>query len=214
MWRYIRGLRRCLGHCRGAARRGVMTGSRLFGAAAIVALAAACGGGSSPTVVPGATSVETANSEAPLWRYVNSGWVAPNDVPATEVFTGRLRAYVITSQEELDAFQRSITVKKSQGTATSLGRVKFPDSVLLAAYYLWRPLQGDPLSVMGIILQGHQATVDLELAESPQGKEYPYLYAPMTMVTVDRSQFPKGKPLNFVFQLNGEPVATVLATIE
>jgi hypothetical protein len=195
-----------------------MTGIRLFGSAAIIALAAACGEGSSPTILPietlGATSVETASSGAPLWRYVNSGWVSPNDVPVTEVFTGRLRAYVITSQEELDAFQRSITVKRSQGTATSLGRVKFPDSVLLAAYYLWRPLQGDPLSVTGITLEDHQATVDLELAESPQGKEYPYLYAPMTMVMVDRSFFPKGEPLNFVFQLNGEPIATVLATIE
>jgi hypothetical protein len=165
-------------------------------------------------MLPGAISLETANSGAPLWRYVNSGWVSPYDVPATEVFTGRLRAYVITSQEELDAFQRSIAVKRSLGTTTSLGRVKFPDSVLLAAYYLWRPLQGDPLSVTGISLEGHQVTVDLELAESPQGKEYPYLYAPMTMVTVDRSLFLVGEPLNFVFQLNGEPVATVLATIE
>jgi hypothetical protein len=130
------------------------------------------------------------------------------------VFTGRLRAYVITSQEQFDVFQRSIAVKRSQGSTTSLGRAKFPDSVLLAAYYLWRPLQGDPLSVTGISLEGHEATVDLELAESPQGKEYPYLYAPMTMVTVDRSFFPAGEPLNFVFRLNGEPVATVLATIE
>ena len=191
-----------------------MAGMRLLGAAAIMALAAACGGGFSPTLLPGATSVERASSGFPPWRYVNSGWVSPNDVPATEVFTGRLRAYVITSQEELDAFQRNISVKRSQGSATSLGRVKFPDSVLLAAYYLWRPLQGDPLSVTGITLEGRQATVDLELAESPQGKEYPYLYAPMTMVTVDRSLFPIGEPLSFVFQLNGEPVATVLATVE
>jgi hypothetical protein len=195
-----------------------MTGIRLLGAAAVIPLVAACGGGSSPTILPietlGATSVGTASPEAPLWRYVNSGWVSPYDVPAAEVFTGRLRVYVITSQEELDAFHRSITVKRSQGTATSLGRVKFPDSVLLAAYYLWRPLQGDPLSVTGITLEGHQTTVELELAESPQGKEYPYLYAPMTMVSVDRSLFPKGEPLSFVFQLNGEPATTVLATIE
>jgi hypothetical protein len=191
-----------------------MTGFLLCGAAAFIGLMAACGGGSSPTALPGATPVGTASSGAPLWRYVNSGWVSPHDVPAAEVFTGRLRAYVITSEEELDAFQRSIDVKRSLGTATSLGRVKFPDSVLLAAYYLWRPLQGDPLSVTGITLKDHQATIDLELAESPQGKEYPYLYAPMTMATVDRSFFPKGEPLIFVFQLNGEPVATVSASIE
>jgi hypothetical protein len=49
----------------------------------------------------------------------------------------------------------------------------------------------------------------LELEDSPQGKEYPYLLAPMAMVALDRSLFPQGERIEFVFrvfQTNGEPL--------
>ena len=52
---------------------------------------------------------------------------------------------------------------------------------------------------------------DLELADDAQGRLYPYLFAPMTMVSVNRSLFPPGEPVEFVFQLNGEPNGTVSA---
>ena len=126
----------------------------------------------------------------------------------------QLRAFVITSQAEFDEFQQGFTMKRSLGTTTSLGRVDFVNSILLAAYYLWRPYQGDPLSVVGFSLEGHRADVMLDLEESPQGKEYPYLFAPLTMVAVGRSQFPAGEPVEFVFHLNGETQAAVVATVE
>ena len=130
----------------------------------------------------------------------------------------RKRVFVITSQEALDAFQLAFSLRRSLGTTASLGRVDFPSSILLAAYYLWRPLQGDPLSVVGFSLDGHRADVQLELEASPQGKEYPYLLAPMTMVTLERSLFPPGERIEFVFQLSGAPLsvesmATVSATV-
>jgi hypothetical protein len=34
------------------------------------------------------------------------------------------------------------------------------------------------------------------------------------MVAVDRSHFPVGEPVDFVFHLNGEPLAKVVATVE
>ncbi|MFQ5814489.1 MAG: hypothetical protein ACE5I2_15025, partial [Anaerolineae bacterium] len=105
-------------------------------------------------------------------------------------------------------------LKRSLGTTTSLGRVDFPDSILLAAYYLWRPQQGDPLSVVGFTLEDHRAVVELDLEESPQGREFPFLLAPMAMVALDRSLFPAGQPIDFVFELNGEPLATVVATVD
>ena len=130
------------------------------------------------------------------------------------MFSQQLRAFVIVSQAQLDEFQEGFIFKRSWGTTNSLGRVDFPNSILLAAYYLWRPFQGDPLSVVGFSLEGNRADVLLDLEESPQGKEYPYLFAPMTMVAVDRSHFPVGEAVEFVFHLNGEPQATVVATIE
>ena len=178
----------------------------------------ACGGGAtttaSPTSTPVAVESEASAPEVPLWRYVNSGWVSPYDRAELGVFSQQLRAFVITSQAELDEFQRGFSLRRTLGTTTSLGRVDFPNSILLAAYYLWRPYQGDPLSVIGFSLQGNRAEVLLDLEESPQGKEYPYLFAPMTMVAVDRSHFPTGDAIEFVFHLNGEPQATIVATVE
>ena len=157
---------------------------------------------------------EAVASQPSLWRYVNSGWGSPFEEEATGAFTNQLRAFVITSQEELDRFQQNFTLRRSWGTTTSLGRVDFPKSILLAAYYLWMPFQGDPLSVVGFSLEGNRADVLLELEESPQGKEYPYLYAPMAMVAIDRVHFPAGTAIEFVFHLDGEPNETVVAAVE
>lgn len=181
-------------------------------------LMAACGSTatstSSPTSTPVQINLEAVAFQPPLWRYVNSGWVSPSQEEDVGALSQRLRVFVITSQEELDGYEQRFALKRTWGTATSLGRVDFPNSILLAAYYLWRPYQGDPLSVVGFSLEGTRADLLLELEESPQGKEYPYLYAPMTMVAVERSHFPAGKAVEFVFYLNGEAQETIVATVE
>ncbi len=212
--------------------------ARLLVASLVAVLLAACGAGATatalpaptlapaptatpeiaPTAPPATATPEAVSSAPPLWRYVNSGWGLPRGDGQGGVFAEQLRVFVITSQEALDAFQLAFSLRRSLGTTTSLGRVDFPNSILLAAYYLWRPLQGDPLSVVGFSLDGRWAEVQLELEDSPQGKEYPYLLAPMTMVALDRSLFPPGERVEFVFQLSGappgtEPFATVSATV-
>ena len=199
-----------------------MLPARAFLAVLIAILLVACGGAAASTVSPTTSPTDTpvaVESEAPtpavpLWRYVNSGWVSPFQRVGSGVFDQQLRAYVITSQAELDAFQGGFIMKRTLGTTTSLGRIDFPNSILLAAYYLWRPYQGDPLSIVGFSLEDHRAEVLVDLEESPQGKEYPYLFAPMTMAAVDRSHFPIGEAVEFVFHLNGEPQAMIVATVE
>ncbi len=170
--------------------------------ALIVALALAGGAGKDGVVSP----------EAPMFRYVNSGWVSPLEYAQASSFTQELRTFVITSQEELEAYEAKIITKRTLGNTVSLGRIDFPESVLLAAYYVWRPVQGDPLSVTALKIDGSQAVVELELSDDPQGRERPYLFAPMIMVAVERSLFPAGEPVEFVFELNGETVHTVSAT--
>ena len=181
-------------------------------AAILLTACAACT--SSPAGEATTTAQEGNLDQAPLWRYVNSGWVYPDVEDDLQVFSEELKVFVITSQDELDAFQQGFTTKRTLGTTTSLGRIDFPESILLAAYYLWRPFQGDPLSVAGFSVDGNRADVFLDLDDSPQGKEYPYLLAPMIMVSVDRSQFPAGEAIEFAFHLNGEPHTTVVATVE
>ena len=152
------------------------------------------------------------------WRYVNSGWVSPRPEEQVGPLEEELRGFVITSQEELDAFQTKAKIRVSRGTGSSLGRMDFPNSILLAAYLMWRPFQGDPLSVVGFAFEPGQdgaaatANIQLELDDSPQGRERPFLLAPMTMVALERSIFPDGEPIDFVFHLDGGLTATVSST--
>lgn len=178
-----------------------------------LALLAACGNtGDGTTGQPEAAEEASGAGLAPVWRYVNSGWVSPVDYQKFGAYSQELRAFVITNEAELDSFNRSVISKRTLGTGASLGRAEFPGSVLLAAYYIWRPVQGDPLSVTGFTLEGDRATVDLELDDDAQGRLYPYLFAPMTMVAVDRSLFPETMPVEFVFRVNGEPHLAVSTT--
>ena len=147
--------------------------------------------------------------ELPAWRYVNSGWVSPLDQQSTNAFSKKLRAEVITSASELEEFNRTVISKRTRGTGVTLNRAYFPGSVVLVAYLMWLPVQGDPLSVVGIEIDGRNVVVDLELDEDPQGREYPYLFAPMTMVALDRSEFPGDGLVSFDFRLDDELQLTV-----
>ena len=151
-------------------------------------------------------------SSAPVFRYVNSGWVSPLGSREAGAFSEELRAFVLVSQEELDTFEDGFVSMVSRGNATTLGRIDFDKSTLVAAYYIWRVVRGDPLTVLDVRADGATAVVDLELSDDPQGREYPFMYAPMIMVAVERSLFPEGEPVEFVFNLNGEPTITLTAT--
>ena len=148
----------------------------------------------------------------PTFRYVNSGWISPLDGQGLGPFSQELRALVIVNQDQLDSFESAFVSKVSRGNATTLGRIEFEASVLLAAYYIWRPLKGDPLSVSDVVIGGDRATVLLELDTDAQGREYAYLYAPMIMVAVDRSLFPVGEAVAFTFELADHPSVTISAT--
>ena len=150
--------------------------------------------------------------EVPAFRYVNSGWIAPHHARDSGAFSEELQVFVIVSQDELDDFEGRYVSRVSRGNATTLGRIDFETSALIAAYYVWRPVRGDPLTIEDVQPKGKTAVVKLELSDDPQGREYPYMYAPMTMVAVDRMLFPKGEPVEFSFLLNGEPALTLTAT--
>ena len=180
-------------------------------------LIAACGG---DTVSSTADPEEVAKTEVPseavqprIWRYVNSGWVAPRDEQSAGAFSKELRVAVITSDLEMLLFNQEVVGKRTYGRGDTLGRPEFPGSVVLVAYLLWLPVQGDPLSVIGMEIEGNLVVVQLELEEDAQGRELPYLYAPMTMVTVDRSDLPINGPVDFQFRLDGETLAAVTDTL-
>ncbi|MDA0262946.1 MAG: hypothetical protein O3A93_02545 [Chloroflexi bacterium] len=182
-------------------------------------LLTACGGeAATPKVeTPGDSESAPASdtpTAIPIWRYVNSGWVSPLDAPDANAFSKELRAVIITSNLEMERFNRATPSKRTFGTGATLGRPEFPGSVVLAVYLMWQPFQGDPLSVVGLTIEGNRAVVDLELDEDAQGREYPYLFAPMTMVMVDRSEFPEQGPVEFEFRLDGLAPVIVSDSLE
>ena len=178
-------------------------------------LLAACGGGATPTLAPAATENPGASPVGlPLWRYVNSGWVSPLNEQSASAFSRELRAVVITSAQEMDDFNRAVISKRTLGTSSTLSRPEFPGSVVLAVYLLWLPVRGDPLSVVGLEVVGNRAVVELELDEDPQGRERPFMFAPMTMVTVDRSAFPDQGPVEFEFRLDGQLMLTLSDSLD
>ena len=190
----------------------------VLAAITVIFLTAACGDHAAlPTVEPAETGQAEATRESatlPLWRYVNSGWVSPLNQQSVNAFSRELRVDVITSSKELEEFNRRVVSKRTVGTGATLSRAEFPGSVVLVAYLLWLPVQGDPLSVVGLKLDGNRVVVDLELDEDSQGREYPYLFAPMTMVTVNRDEFPVEGPVLFEFKLDGESKVTLTDTLQ
>ena len=177
----------------------------------------ACGGdGPTVTHLPASSDVAKNSQDAdelPIWRYVNSGWVTPLGEESADAFSRDLRVAVITSDSEMMDFNREVVSKRTNGTGATLSRPKFPGSVVLVAYLLWLPVQGDPLSVTGMEVEGNLVEVVLELEEDAQGRELPYLYAPMTMVTVERSDLPLNGTVDFEFKLDGKTLATVSDTL-
>jgi len=180
-----------------------------------ILLFAACGGGAvTPSGGPDKIDETGVSEELPIWRYVNSGWVSPLNERSANAFSRELRAVIITSAEEMDEFNRTVVSKRTNGTGATLGRPEFPGSVVLAAYLMWLPVQGDPLSVVGFDIEGNRAVVELELEEDSQGRLYPYLFAPMTMVTLDRAVFPDDGPVELEFKLDADTRITVTDTLE
>ena len=112
---------------------------------------------------------ERPRSTLPGFRYVNSGWISPVDWRELGPLERELRAFIIVSQDELDEFESGFASKVSRGNPTSLGRIDFDTSVLLAAYYAWLPVRGDPFSVAGVLIDDNEALVSMALEGGPTG---------------------------------------------
>ncbi len=148
-------------------------------------------------------------------RFLLSGWINPIGEDADlGPFAETLRAFVITSQEELDEFLGSIDLLRTVGNLASLSRTDLEQDIMLGIYYLWRPLKGDPLSILGVSSGGDEVVVDVELVEDPLGDERPFLLGPVHISAVDRKELPTGTPVEFVFSVNGKEAARLTRALE
>lgn len=136
------------------------------------------------------------------------------DDARADPFAETLKAFVITTEKELRDFLDGINLVRARGNRESLNGVASNEEMVLAAYYLWRPVKGDPLSIERVTLKETDVEVGLELLQDPQGRESPYLMAPLSIVAVGKEDLPRGVPLRFVFLVNGEVTATQTVTLK
>ena len=180
----------------------------------VVLVALACNSARNVTPEPSPTPVTTpASGEEVVYRFLLAGWAFPEGEEAGP-FAETLRAFVVTTEEELRDIMDRVNLVRIRGNLESLFGADLGRVVVLATYHLWRPLKGDPLSITGVALKGSEVEVSLELLEDPLGRESPYLVAPLYIASIDREDLPRGVPLSFVFLLNGEFATARTVTLE
>ena len=202
-----------LGVCR---RNGLQLGRLLgqFPIYVILAAALACNAApsASDTDNQSPTSAGAGGTEiAP--RFLLGGWALPESEGAGP-FAESLKGFVITTNEQLRVFLDDLNIVRVRGRPESLDQADLDKVVILAAYYLWRPLKGDPLSITGIEVKGQEVEIGLELLEDAQGRESPYLMAPLFISSLAKEGLPRGVPIQFRFLVNGKLAATRNVTLE
>ena len=182
----------------------------------IVITALACGS-SSITTTRSTVSPETAegSQEGLGARFLLGGWVVPKgDDAAAEPTAETLKAFVITDEDQLRNFLDGLHLIRVRGSIESLNRIDMAEVVVLSGYYLWRPLKGDPISILAVSRTGNDIEVCLELVEDPQGRESPYLMAPLYVAAIDKEGLSRDAPLRFTFLINGEVAASQVVTLQ
>ena len=148
-------------------------------------------------------------------RFLLGGWVAPKDAePEDDPFSETLKPVIITSDQEMEEWLKSLDIGRIRGNLQALDNVDYRRVVVLGVYYQWRPLKGDPLSLERVALNGNEVRIELQLLDDPQGREFPYLLAPLNVAALERDLLPQGEPLEFIFLVNGEVAATLEGTLE
>ena len=141
-------------------------------------------------------------------RFLLGGWIVPKDQDAgSEPFAETLKAFVITTEAEMRDFLEGLDFIRLRGNLAVIDRADFDEVVVLAVYYLWRPLKGDPLSLKRTTVDGAEVKISLELEQDPQGRERPFLMAPLYITALERRDLPDNASLEFVFLINGEESA-------
>ena len=182
--------------------------------AALVSLSCSSTSGTPKETVASTASSEDRGEDVAA-RFILGGWAVPEGRDAAaDPFAETLKAFVLTTVDELREFLENLDLSRIRGSLESLDDVDFEEHLVLAAYYLWRPLKGDPLSLEGATLAGSEVFVGMELLKDPQGRERPFLMAPFLIAAINKEGLPGSTPLSFVFLVNGEERATRIVTLE
>ena len=160
-----------------------------------------------------APSEESSRGGEISFRFLLGGWVNPTD-QETDPFVERLEVRLLQSDEQLRDFLEGVDLLRVRGRTDVLGDTDFTRTLIVATYYLWRPLKGDPLSVERVFIDEGVVHVDMLLEDDPQGRERPYLLAPLYMFSLDKEVLRENGARAVRFILNGAAVAELPMTFD
>ena len=147
------------------------------------------------------------------FRFLLGGWMIPIG-QEEDPFVERLEVRTIQSEEQMRSFLEGTDLFRLRGNTDILGDADFTQTLIVAAYYLWRPLKGDPLSVERVFIDDGVVHVDMLLEEDPQGRERPYLLAPMYMFSLDKQALRESEARVVRVILNGTPVEDIPVSLD
>ena len=158
-------------------------------------------------------SEEGSQSGEVPFRFLLGGWALPLDQEA-DPFVERLEVRLVQSEEQMRDFLEGLDLFRLRGNTDILGDADFTKTLIVVAYYLWRPLKGDPLSVEKVFVDEGVVHVDMLLEEDPQGRERPYLLAPMYMFSLDKETLQENEAHVVRIILNGATVEELSASLD
>ena len=158
-------------------------------------------------------SEESSQDGEITFRFLLGGWMIPIGQEAGP-FVERLEVRVIQSEEQMRDFLEGADLFRLRGNTDILGDADFTETLIVASYYLWRPLKGDPLSVEKVFVDEGVVHVDMLLEADPQGRERPYLLAPMYMFSLDKEVLREQGAGVVRFILNGTAVEELPVSLD
>ena len=119
-------------------------------------------------------------------RSLLKGWILPENI-TENVFEEKLETHLIYDQQEAETLLSSMKFYRAQGKLEEISSINYDDNIVLIAYYLWRPLKGNPLLVERFEINNNIVKAYITLDNNNIGKEYPLLLAPIHIVTISKS---------------------------
>ena len=144
-------------------------------------------------------------------RFMLGAWTLPHEEDRNP-FRETLKGFIISNERQLEEFLGGLRLFQLRGTVENLAKTDFDRTLIVATYYMWRPLKGTPLSIESLSVKDKEVEVTVRLDEEAIGKERPFLMAPLEVVAIASKQLAKNVPIKFTFKLNGKIVATMYHT--
>ncbi len=146
-------------------------------------------------------------------RFMLSGWILPKNKEKSSPFSETLGTYILSNESQLELFLDSIQLIRLNGNFENLSNIDFNESILVAIYYMWRPIRGNPLTISQPYVSNGSVMISIELDDEITGKEFPFLYAPLEISAINRNGLPTSDSVQFIFTLNDGQSTVVSHTL-